>query len=120
MRNSTQLIKDRPELVFPCNLRTSTRTVAPLTTYPNDDVETSHLPIHVLTQQGRQKEPRRRVVEDIGDRRASLTAWPESTMESPGEYLESPMEGDDVAYPCKGCGDVRSIQPEGHFCRVTY
>ncbi|KAF7868543.1 hypothetical protein EAF04_005074 [Stromatinia cepivora] len=29
-------------------------------------------------------------------------------MESPdnGTYLESPMEGDDVAYPCKGCGDI--------------
>jgi hypothetical protein len=28
-------------------------------------------------------------------------------MDSPGDqYLDSPMEGDDVAYPCKGCGDV--------------
>ncbi|KAF5874643.1 putative rho-type gtpase-activating protein [Botrytis fragariae] len=29
-------------------------------------------------------------------------------MESPDNstYLESPMEGDDVAYPCKGCGDI--------------
>ncbi|QSZ33927.1 hypothetical protein DSL72_005506 [Monilinia vaccinii-corymbosi] len=29
-------------------------------------------------------------------------------MESPDNstYLESPMEGDDLAYPCKGCGDV--------------
>ncbi|KAI9645382.1 Rho-type gtpase-activating protein [Ciborinia camelliae] len=29
-------------------------------------------------------------------------------MESPDNstYLESPVEGDDVAYPCKGCGDI--------------
>lgn len=27
-------------------------------------------------------------------------------MESPADYLDSPMEGDDVAYPCKGCGDI--------------
>ena len=28
-------------------------------------------------------------------------------MDSPADYLDSPMDGDDVAYPCKGCGDVR-------------
>ena len=27
-------------------------------------------------------------------------------MESPADYLDSPMDGDDMAYPCKGCGDV--------------
>ncbi|KAH8659137.1 hypothetical protein BGZ60DRAFT_531053 [Tricladium varicosporioides] len=27
-------------------------------------------------------------------------------MESPADYLDSPMDGDDVAYPCKGCGDI--------------
>ncbi|KAG9249294.1 hypothetical protein BJ878DRAFT_1691 [Calycina marina] len=27
-------------------------------------------------------------------------------MESPAEYLDSPMDGDDMAYPCKGCGDI--------------
>ncbi|KAM3065541.1 Rho-type gtpase-activating protein [Clarireedia jacksonii] len=28
-------------------------------------------------------------------------------MDSPGDsYLDSPMDGDDVAYPCKGCGDI--------------
>lgn len=27
-------------------------------------------------------------------------------MELPGDYMESSMDGDDVAYPCKGCGDV--------------
>ena len=27
-------------------------------------------------------------------------------MDSPADYLDSPMDGDDVAYPCKGCGDV--------------
>lgn len=31
-------------------------------------------------------------------------------MESPADYLDSPMDGDDVAYPCKGCGDVRINQ----------
>jgi len=31
-------------------------------------------------------------------------------MESPADYLDSPMDGDDVAYPCKGCGDVRSLK----------
>ncbi|RAL66132.1 hypothetical protein DID88_005804 [Monilinia fructigena] len=32
-------------------------------------------------------------------------------MESPDNstYLESPMEGDDVAYPCKGCGGDVSV-----------
>lgn len=29
-----------------------------------------------------------------------------SKMDSPADYLDSPMEGDDVAYPCKGCGDI--------------
>lgn len=33
-------------------------------------------------------------------------------MDSPADYLDSPMEGDDVAYPCKGCGDVRSSRFE--------
>ena len=33
-----------------------------------------------------------------------------SKMESPGDYLESPMDGDDIAYPCKGCGDVRASE----------
>lgn len=27
-------------------------------------------------------------------------------MEPPAEYMESPLDGEDVAYPCKGCGDV--------------
>ena len=28
-------------------------------------------------------------------------------MESPAaDYLDSPLDGDDIAYPCKGCGDV--------------
>lgn len=27
-------------------------------------------------------------------------------MESPADYLDSPMDGDDMAYPCKGCGDI--------------
>jgi hypothetical protein len=27
-------------------------------------------------------------------------------MESPGDYLEPTMDGDDIAYPCKGCGEV--------------
>ncbi|CZT00755.1 related to RGA1-RHO-type GTPase-activating protein for Cdc42p [Rhynchosporium graminicola] len=27
-------------------------------------------------------------------------------MESPADYLDSPMDGEDVAYPCKGCGDI--------------
>jgi hypothetical protein len=22
------------------------------------------------------------------------------------DYLDSPLDGDDVAYPCKGCGDI--------------
>lgn len=34
-------------------------------------------------------------------------------MESPDNstYMESPMEGDDTAYPCKGCGDVSAPVP---------
>lgn len=28
-------------------------------------------------------------------------------MDSPAAYPESPMEQDDAAYPCKGCGEVR-------------
>jgi len=28
-------------------------------------------------------------------------------MESPG--LESPMDGEDAVYPCKGCGEVRQL-----------
>jgi Rho-type GTPase-activating protein 1/2 len=31
-------------------------------------------------------------------------------MESPADYLDSPMDGDDVAYPCKGCGDVGRLK----------
>jgi hypothetical protein len=27
-------------------------------------------------------------------------------MESPGAYPESPLDQDDVVYPCKGCGEV--------------
>ena len=27
-------------------------------------------------------------------------------MESPTGYPDSPMEQDDAAYPCKGCGEV--------------
>ncbi|KAL3418296.1 Rho-type GTPase-activating protein 4 [Phlyctema vagabunda] len=27
-------------------------------------------------------------------------------MESPADYMDSPMDPDDVAYPCKGCGDI--------------
>ncbi|KAG9236198.1 hypothetical protein BJ875DRAFT_239479 [Amylocarpus encephaloides] len=27
-------------------------------------------------------------------------------MDSPADYLESPMDSEDVAYPCKGCGDI--------------
>lgn len=28
-------------------------------------------------------------------------------MESPADYLDSPtVDSDDVAFPCKGCGDV--------------
>ena len=30
-------------------------------------------------------------------------------MESPAAYEDSPMEQDEVAYPCKGCGEVRLI-----------
>jgi hypothetical protein len=34
----------------------------------------------------------------------------EFKMESPADYLDSPMvDSDDVAYPCKGCGDVCSF-----------
>lgn len=29
-----------------------------------------------------------------------------TAMESPMAFPESPMEGDDIAYPCKGCGQV--------------
>jgi len=32
-------------------------------------------------------------------------------MDSPAAYPESPMEQDDAAYPCKGCGEVRLPQP---------
>lgn len=32
-------------------------------------------------------------------------------MDSPAAYPESPMEQDDAAYPCKGCGEVRLSQP---------
>jgi hypothetical protein len=28
-------------------------------------------------------------------------------MESPADYLDSPMDADDIPYPCKGCGEVR-------------
>ena len=37
-------------------------------------------------------------------------------MDSPADYLDSPMDGDgdDVAYPCKGCGDVR-LQQDGRW-----
>lgn len=27
-------------------------------------------------------------------------------MESPAGYPESPMDQDDIPYPCKGCGEV--------------
>jgi hypothetical protein len=27
-------------------------------------------------------------------------------MESPGGYPESPLDQDDVVYPCKGCGEI--------------
>ena len=36
-------------------------------------------------------------------------------MEPPTGFLESPMEPDDVAYPCKGCGEVRCSTPYGHL-----
>lgn len=31
-----------------------------------------------------------------------------ATMDRSDEYDESPMEGDDIAYTCQGCGEVRS------------
>jgi hypothetical protein len=33
-------------------------------------------------------------------------------MESPAEYGEFPMDGDDIAYPCKGCGEVRKASKD--------
>lgn len=32
-------------------------------------------------------------------------------MESPGAYPESPLDQDDVVYPCKGCGEVAGQVP---------
>lgn len=31
-------------------------------------------------------------------------------MESPAEFPESVMDGDDIAYPCKGCGEVSCLK----------
>ena len=37
-------------------------------------------------------------------------------MELPASYHpESPMEGDDTPYPCKGCGEVRTCSMETHL-----
>ena len=36
-------------------------------------------------------------------------------MDSPAAYPESPMEQDDAAYPCKGCGEVRLSQLAKQF-----
>jgi hypothetical protein len=33
-------------------------------------------------------------------------------MDTPTEQIESPMDGDDIAYPCKGCGEVRGLGDE--------
>ena len=35
-----------------------------------------------------------------------------TTMEAstPNEYPESPMEGEDVAYTCQGCGEVSTAE----------
>ena len=33
------------------------------------------------------------------------------SMEPSAGYPESPMEPDDVLYPCKGCGEVRKRMP---------
>lgn len=30
-------------------------------------------------------------------------------MDSPNTYPESPMDQEDVVYPCKGCGEVRKM-----------
>lgn len=43
----------------------------------------------------------------------------QQAMESPG--LESPMDGEDAVYPCKGCGEVRHSpleEAQGH-CELT-
>jgi hypothetical protein len=40
-------------------------------------------------------------------------------MESPG--LESPMDGEDAVYPCKGCGEVRqsTLEESQGQCELT-
>ena len=41
-------------------------------------------------------------------------------MDSPAGYPESPMEQDDAAYPCKGCGEVRSTPLIFSSCLLQY
>lgn len=31
-------------------------------------------------------------------------------MDSPGDFAESPLDQEDVVYPCKGCGEVGKAQ----------
>src|SRR5271155_1344570 len=40
------------------------------------------------------------------------------TMDSPTAYSDSPLDPDDIAYPCKGCGEVCRISRQD-WCTMT-
>jgi hypothetical protein len=48
--------------------------------------------------------PSRPLPTDSPPARLHRLCW--SEMESPGGYPESPLDQDDVVYPCKGCGEI--------------